>query len=126
MRTKGASIFQFLGLDTNGDLGDFTFFTDQRNEPVYFLKTWPKDPATYHQTIKRQRFSHIGNRWRSLDDATRSLWETLSHRANLQITGYNLFVVYMLGTGTRYVQTLQSKTGLDVITPTGAPLPFPL
>jgi hypothetical protein len=48
----------------------------------------------------------------------------MARRANLTISGYNLFVFYILGKGTRVVETIQRITHIDVITPTGDPLPY--
>jgi len=124
MKTIPPSIFQFLGTNTNGDLGPYTFYTSHRKRLVVFLKTWPKDPATYHQTLYRNRWKHAATRWQSLSPETRALWKNLALRANLTITGYNLYLHYILGKGTETVKTCQRLTGIDVITPTGPPLPY--
>ncbi len=126
MRIKKPLLYQFLGLLTNGDIGPYTMYTTRRNELVFFLKTWPKDPATYHQNLNRNRFRQAAARWRLLDQPTRDLWETLSKKANCVVTGYNLFVIYMLNKNQQCIRTLQTQTGIDVITPSGDPLPFPL
>lgn len=123
MKNLGPAIYQFLGVLTNGDLGPYTIYTDQRKEQVIFLKTWPKDPATYHQKIRRNRWSQIAFRWRVLDEDTKTLWKELTRKANLTITYYNLFYYYMLDKDIKVIETLQRNTGIDVITPTGPPLP---
>ena len=124
MKTIPPSIFQFLGTNTNGDLGPYTFYTSARKRLVVFPKTWPKDPATYHQTLYRNRWRHAAARWRALDANTKLLWKTLAQKANLTISGYNLFIHYILGKGTQTVLTCQRITAIDVITPTGPPLPY--
>lgn len=124
MKTLPPSIWQYLGVLTNGDLGPYTFYTSHRKRFVMFLKTWPKDPATYHQTLNRNRWRHAAQRWRDLDDPTRALWKQLATRANLTISGYNLFIFYMMGKGTPAVRTLENNTGINVIAPTGEPIPY--
>lgn len=124
VRTLPPAFFQYLGTTTNGDYGPFTMYRSKRGKLVFFPKTWPKDPATYNQTLNRNRWRHAGQRWRDLEPATRALWKQLGKRANLTISGYNLFIFYMMGKGTKAVDTLQRNTGIDVLTPTGAPLPF--
>jgi len=49
----------------------------------------------------------------------------MARRANLTITGYNLYIVYILGKGTKTVETIQRQTRLNVIDETGPPIPFP-
>lgn len=116
-------ILQFLGILTNGDLGPYTFYRDRRGHLVFFPKTWPKDPATYNQKLNRDRFRHAAVRWRGLAPQTRTDWNTLSMRANLTITGYNLFIAYMTGKAAGTVRTCQRLTSIDVLTLTGPPLP---
>lgn len=124
MRTIAPSIWQYFGLVTNGDLGPYTFYRSKRGRLVVFLKTWPADPATYHQQINRNRWRHAATRWRGLGADTRKLWKILATAANLSISGYNLYMHYITGHGTETVKTCQRLTNIDVITPTGPPLPY--
>jgi len=124
MKTLKPSIFQFLGTTTNGDMGPWTFYKSRRGKLVIFPKTWPKDPATYHQKLNRDKFRHAAVRWRSLSPAQRDDWKNLARKANLTISGYNLFLHYICGKGTGTVETCQRLTGIDVITATGPPLPY--
>ena len=124
MKTIPPSIFQYLGTNTNGDLGPYTFYTSHRNRLVVFLKTWPHDPATFHQTLYRNRWRHAALRWRGLTPQTRLLWKTIARKANLTITGYNLFIFYILGNHNQHIETLQRLTNINVITPTGPPIPY--
>lgn len=123
MKQLPPSMWQFLGSNTNGDCGPYTFYTSRRKKLVIFLKTWPKDPATYHQKLNRDRWRHAAVRWRALTPQTQTAWKTLGLRANLTISGYNLFIHYMMGKGTETVHACQRIAKLDVITPTGPPLP---
>lgn len=124
MKTIPPNLFQFLGILTNGDLADFTIYTSQRKRLVYFLKTWPKDPATYNQTLNRNRWRHAGIRWRALPEHVRRNWFRLAKRANATVTGYNLYMYYILNKNIRTIQTLERNTGISVIADTGDPLPY--
>ena len=124
MRVIPPSMWQYLGTNTNGDCGPYTFYTSSRKKLIVFLKTWPKDPATYHQKLNRDRWRHAAIRWRGLDPATRQAWKNLAFRANLTISGYNLYMHYITGKGTTTVQTCQRIARIDVLTPTGPPLPY--
>lgn len=124
MKTLPPSIWQYLGTLTNGDYGPYTFYTSRRKKFVMFLKTWPKDPATYHQNLHRNRWRHAADRWRRLPLDLKADWRTLGIRSNLNISGYNLFIHYITGKGTKTVETCQRLTGIDVLTRTGPPLPY--
>jgi hypothetical protein len=124
MKTLPPAIYQYLGVLTNGDFGPYTFYTSRRGNLVFFPKTWPKDPATYHQSLNRDRWRAAGVRWRSVTQQTRDLWSLMARRANLTITGYNLFVYYIIGKNVKVIETIQRNTGIDVITPTGDPIPY--
>lgn len=123
MKNLPPTIFQYLGTVTNGDMGPYTFYTSKRGQLVFFLKTWPKDPASYNQALNRNRWKQAGFRWRNLPAATRQLWEILAKRANCTVTGYNLYMFYILDKNRSIIQTLERNTGIDVETPTGEPLP---
>jgi hypothetical protein len=124
MKTIPPSLFQYLGTNTNGDLGPYTFYTSHRKRLVVFPKTWPKDPATYHQTLYRNRWRHAAIRWHSLTPQTRADWRRLGKKANLTISGYNLYLAYILGKAAGTVRTCERLTGVNVIANTGPPLPY--
>ena len=123
MKTIPPSIFQFLGVNTNGDVGPYTIYTSARKRLVVFLKTWPKDPATYNQNLNRNRWRHAAARWRSLSTAVKDDWTKLARNANVTVTGYNLFMFYMLDKDIAVIRTLEQLTRVDVIAATGDPLP---
>lgn len=124
MRTIPPSIWQFIGILTNGDLGPYTFYTSRRKRLVVFPKTWPKDPATYHQTLNRDRWRHAALRWKGIGQSTRTAWTELATAANCNVSGYNLFMHYILGKGSLTIRTLQQNTGINVTDATGPPIPY--
>lgn len=126
MKTIPPSIWQFIGVLTNGDLGPYTFYTSRRKKLVVFPKTWPKDPATYHQTINRDRWRHAAVRWKALTESTRLTWAQLARAGNCNVSGYNLYIFYIVGKGTKVIETLQTNTGINVIAATGPPIPYML
>jgi len=124
MKTMKPSIFQVLGYNTNGDAGPYTFYTSHRKKLVFFPKTWPKDPATYHQKLNRDKWRHAASRWQGLGPPGKTEWNRLAKANNLTISGYNLFLFYILGKGTQVVETCQRNTGINVIAATGPPIPY--
>lgn len=125
MKILKPTIWQVIGTNVNGDLGPYTFYWSHRGNLVMFLKTWPKDPATYNQNLNRARWRHAAARWKALDQRTRDDWITMGRKANLTITGYNLFIFYITDHGTAAVETIQRQTKMDVLTATGPPIPWP-
>jgi len=125
MKDLKPAMYQMLGTVLNGDLGPYTFYWSQRGHRVMFLKTWPKDPATYNQNLNRNRWRHAAARWKALDQQTRDDWITMGRNANLTISGYNLFIFYITDHGTKAVETIQRLTKMDVLTATGPPIPWP-
>lgn len=126
MKTLSPSIFQFMGYLTNGDFADLTFYTSQRHRLVFFLKTWPKDPPTYNQTLNRNRWRHAAIRWRALDQAVRDDWFEIARRVNATVTGFNLYMYYILNKNVRTIETLERQSGINIIARTGDPLPYPI
>lgn len=126
MRTSKPLLFQLFGTIINGDFGPYTMYTSHRRRFVIFHKTWPKDPATYHQNLNRNRWRQAGERWRNLPEPTKALWRTLAARNHCTVTGYNLFIYYMIDKDRRTIETLQRIARIDVINATGPPLPWPL
>lgn len=126
MKTLPPSLFQFLGYLTNGDIAEITIYTSKRKRLVFFPKTYPKKPATYNQTLNRNRFLHIGLRWRNMPQSLRDKWLALAPAANATVTGYNLFTYYMTGKNPNCIVTLERQTGISVIAETGDPIPHPI
>ena len=124
MQALPKNLFPLLGCTTNGDFADVTLYKSRRGRLVIFLKTWPKDPATYHQTVHRNRWRHAGIRWRALPQSVRDDWLRISKRANLNVTGYNIFMYYILNKNIHTIETLEHQTGINVIAATGDPLPY--
>ncbi len=124
MRQIPPLLFSLLASRVNGDLGPYTFYTSTRKKLVIFPKTWPKDPATYHQNLYRLRWRHAAARWQSLSQTLRDKWETMAKKAHLTITGYNLFIYYILDKNIKTVETVQRQSGMNVIDETGPPIPF--
>lgn len=123
MKAIPPTLFQMIGYLTNGDIGPWTFYTSTRGRLVFFPKTYPKDPATYHQTLYRNKWRHAGLRWQLLDQTTKDLWELAAKRNHLTVSGFNLFIFYILGNHTKYIETIERISNVDLQTPTGPPLP---
>lgn len=104
---------RFCGFNTQGDLGPLTTYTSRRGKLVYFPRAPPKEPASAEQFLQRTKFRMTGNAWRAAAATKRTAWETLSKRANLRVTGYNLFTYWHMTGDNKAIDTLANQTGID-------------
>lgn len=106
-------LFTYLGIRLSGDLGKYTMYTYCHKRPTFFLKSPPLVPPTLRQIRQRNRFRLVGYLWRTQSPAQRTIWELLAKHAHLRVTGYNLFLFYVLKNGYPYLETLIAQTGID-------------
>ncbi len=82
----------WLGWNATGDLGGLTAYTRRTGRTVWFVKSPPLKPPTYHQRVMRNRFRNIAVAWNALRPAARRSWMRAAHAARLRIGGYALYV----------------------------------
>lgn len=112
----GDKLLNLLGFGPTGDLGPLTGYTTKRGRPVWYLKAPPKTPPTQYQIHYRNLFRLTAMAWRALPAAARRDWLDVSRRANLRITGYNLFLWYNHSRDTAVIKTLEHQTGITLLT----------
>lgn len=106
---------RFLGFNTQGDLGPWTFYTDKRKGLVYFVKAPPLEPPSLLQTSVRNAIRLAAYAWRSLSGDQRANWKTAAKRAHLQITGYNLFVFWIIRKEDAAIHTIERLSRIKLI-----------
>jgi len=94
MKLKEPHLFQFLGWNTQGDLGPYTFYTSKRGALVFFIKAPPTCPPSILQTRQRMKFKALASYWKSITQVDRDNWEFATKKIKLNLTGYNLFTWY--------------------------------
>jgi len=109
------SLLRFLGFNSQGDLGPWTFYTDQRGQLVFFVKAPPLEPPSPLQTTCRNRFRLNGYLWRTLTPEQQTNWETASKRAHLQINGHNLFTFWNLTKDDAAIHTVERLSNTKLI-----------
>lgn len=109
------TILKYLGYNATGDLGPWTFYTSKRKGLVFFVKAPPLEPPTLRQSHQRNKFRIVGMLWRSLHPSLREAWTATQDRANLNITGYNLFTYYILKHDRAAIETIEHQTGLTLL-----------
>lgn len=108
-------LVRFMGINSQGDLGPWTFYTDKRKGLVYFVKAPPLEPPSLLQESIRNSIRLAAYTWRSLSEETQRDWELASKRAHLSITGYNLFVFWLLRHEDAAIHTIERLTNIKLI-----------
>jgi hypothetical protein len=96
-----------LGLDAAGDLGGFTAYTSKKNRVVWFVKSPPLTPPSYHQRVMRNRFRTIALSWTALAADRRQAWLRAARSAGLRIGGYPLYVWYQTTKNPGPIRTIE-------------------
>jgi hypothetical protein len=115
MLTRDAPLWNFLGWNTQGDLGPWTMYTAQDGRLVVFPRSPPKELASPDQFHFRQRFRLAAAAWRSLAPAVRSAWNRAAGRAHLRITGNNLYMYWLLTGDRSAIETVQRQSGIQLL-----------
>lgn len=121
MRLDATRLFNFLGFNTQGDLGPWTFYTDARRNLVWFIKAPPLEPASYLQAHQRNKWRLATYDWRSLTAKQRNAWLAAAKRAYLRISGYNLFIYARTVHDPCTIATLEKQTGISLHPPYSPP-----
>lgn len=115
MKQTGQLLLNFLGWNTQGDLGDFTFYTNKQRLLVWFVKAPPLEPPSFLQLHQRNRFRFAALSWQALRPEQRQDWETASKRAHLTITGYDFYVYHQLIDDPEGLKTVERQSGIPLI-----------
>lgn len=105
----------FLGWNATGDLGDLTAYTAAGRATVWFEKSPPNKPPSYHQIINRNRFRAIGQAWRNMPAWRRARWLSAAKLAHLSISGYALFVYWMTKRREAAIRTIEHQSGVHLL-----------
>ncbi len=118
MKISPEKLYNFLGMNTQGDLGGFTFYTSKDKGLVWFHKAPPLKPASYLQRSQRNKWRLIAQLWRSLTTDQQGLWMEAGRKAHLWIHGYNLWVYVQSTRDVSILETIENQTGITL--PLGA------
>lgn len=106
-----------LGCTVSGDVGPYTVYTDRFGKKVWFPKSPPKSKPTELQLAVRRRFTTAQHQYMQLSAAEKKLWESLTRKANLCLTGQNLFIHVAMMWTFAMLATIQHQTGITVTPP---------
>lgn len=104
-----------LGWNATGDLGGLTAYTSRRGRTVWFKKSPPLRPPSYHQRVMRNRFRTIATAWNALTPERRAGWTAAAQAAALRIGGYALYVWYQTTLDQAAIHTIQRLSGVTLL-----------
>ncbi len=105
----------WLGWNCTGDIGGITGYTRRNGRTVWFKKSPPLRPPSYHQRVMRNRFRSIATAWNAMPEARRQSWIRAAHAAHLRIGGYALFVWNQFHHDRAAIATIQRLSGEDLL-----------
>lgn len=104
-----------------GDVGGYTLYTDRWGRKTLFPQSPPTIPPSAMQIVQRSRFQTAVANWVAELSSVKRAWERMSLRANVVMTGHNLYVSYSLSGDQSALNTLISQTGVVLPLPVFVP-----
>ena len=115
MKVGPPNLFDALGFSAQGDLGPYTCYQSKRRQLVVYAKAPPKEPPSTKQLWERAKWKAAASLWRTSTPAIRAAWTLAARRAHLTITGHNLFIFFYTTNRAAIIRTIQSQTGINLI-----------
>jgi len=109
------SLFTVFGFVVWGDFGPLTMYRRYDGRIVTLLKTWPHKPPSQKQLNQRAAFSSAAAAWNALTPAQRAQWTAAAARASLPMTGYDIFLHWLLTPPATTMYTLQRQTATHLV-----------
>ena len=104
-------LYRYLGWNTQGDLGGWTFYTSKTNALVWFAKAPPTKPASDLQLRQRNLFRLVASAWRSFQTSRQARWRRAAKAAHLGCGGYALFTYWLTRHDSAAIATIERITG---------------
>jgi len=116
MRTQSPKLWQFWGWNSQGNIGPWTCYTGKRRQLVIFLTKDHEKPSSYLRDRTKNRIRAAAHGWRMLTNAQRERWALAAERANLRISGYNLWTFWFMKRDRATIRTIEriSKVSLNI------------
>lgn len=109
------AIYHLLGFVLSGDMGPYTFYRNKNKKTIFFLKAPPTEPPTYPQIKQRNRWSNAAIAWSALTPNSRQKWNDAARLASTKITGYNLFLYWIVTNDRKAIATIEHQSDIQLI-----------
>lgn len=114
MNLKNENLLRFLGFNTQGDLGPWTFYTSKDKGLVWFVKSPPLEPPSFLQFHQRNLFRAAARVWHGFSQSQRNAWLDAAESALLAVHGYNIFTYFQVTSDGSFIPTLERITGISL------------
>jgi len=116
MTINKAEIAFMLGFSATGDFGWSTWYTRANGQKVVFAKYVldgkRKTPA---RVAQRDRWRAAAAEWRALPITTKQNWLNACRNLSLPLTGYNLFMFWVMQQDRKAIETIERQSGLSLL-----------
>lgn len=99
-----------------GDVGGVTIYTDRFGRKTVYPIAPPDKPPSSQQTTLRTRFQTAQQAWKALTTQEKANLENACRKANLRLTGQNLYISAAMTDGNANVQAIGRQTGFTLPT----------
>jgi len=106
-----------LGIMVQGDIGEYTIYTDRHGRKVVYPKAPPKEPPSAAQTQLRNRFRAALINWMQLTPEERDAYKRATRNCNAAITPTGLWISGSITHDTTSIQTISRQTGIHLVNP---------
>lgn len=106
-----------LGFIASGDIDGLTMYTDRHMVTVAFAKAPPDKPPSPLQVVQRARFGSAVANWRAASPAQRDLYEQISLRCSLCMTGHNVWLHLSFHNSQALLDTLNTQAQTNATLP---------
>ncbi len=110
-----AKFYRGLGIRAQGDIAGMTVYRTKRGKQVIFPKTRPKSPPGPLALRNQNRFRLATAAWLAIGVDGQASWKKAALRANLGITGYNLFIAWQMKRDRAAIKTIERISGQVLI-----------
>jgi len=115
MRTQSPKLWQFWGWNSQGNIGPWTCYTGKRRQLVIFLTKDHEKPSSYLRDVQKNKIRRTARIWNRMSEEEKGKWQTACVRANLRITGYNLFTYWMTRQDRAAIATVERISKIDLV-----------
>ena len=114
MRTA-KPLLGLIGLSASGDIGPYTVYTSRRKHIVWFLKAPPTKTPSRLQLHTRNAFRLAVRCWNWQQASVRQAWLQAARLAALSITGYSLYLHWLLKRDRANIATVERHSGITLL-----------
>lgn len=101
-------------MNTTGDLGDLTLYTNKNGKLVAFPKDWRQEKTSPARTRCRERFRLAQASWSTLDTSQKNQLEEACKKLSIPFTGQNLWISTALTGDLEAYSTVAVQSGINL------------